>query len=83
MVRLVAYQSATGQRMFYPQATLPLSRERVLMGGVAYKSAKEGVGTILSVPQFTAKECPGLVYSNSMPSKEIIGHNWGEPASRY
>ena len=41
--------------MFYPQATLPLSHERALMGGAPYKP---GVGTILSVSTIYHKRAP-------------------------
>ena len=42
------------------------------MGGAPYKSAKQsGVGTLLSVLHLTRKEHP--VYSELMPSKQIIG----------
>ena len=36
---------------------------------------KRGVGALSSVPHFATKERPCYVYSNSMPSKQIIGKN--------
>ena len=40
------------------------------MGGAPYKSAKEGVGALLSVSAFNQR----CVYSDLKPSKQISGH---------
>ena len=42
------------------------------MGGAPYKSAKRG-GALSSGSALTTKEHPCHVYSDSMPSKQIIG----------
>ena len=56
--------------MFYPQATLPLSRERALMGGAPYKS---GVGTILSVSTIYHERAPR---SCLQQFGALQGNNW-------
>ena len=45
------------------------------MGGAPYKSAKEGGGALFRLfPHLTTKERPRHLYSDSKPSKQIIGH---------